>query len=1334
MIEEPKLKKKGLLSFRGQYIYSGIIVFVLLFGLTYSLVFFIQNQFGTTGTLTSNLISVETSNDGEINLENLTPVADEIGLIGTSKVLKITNTSNTNISVKLGLTADNNGIPASSMRYGVYLNNTLNNVDDLSSEYLYEGILLKGETVNIEVYLWPNNAYKGDETTFSGTFKVDTSNMDMLGTEYVSRLTDKEKGLYAINNEGALYTDTGTIREYRYSGENPDNYVWFNCQDGTTSGSSNCELWRIVGSFNIKGNEYQNSYQRLKLVKEESLDSRTFGTSNNYSSSSLNTYLNETYYNSLTDSAKSMILDSIWNIGNTVLTNTPNASLESEKTSIYTGKIGLLSASDLGYSTSTDNYTKALNDSDLYNNSWLKEESYYAINAVTGSTTNIIGNDGTSFTNLEITAASGIKPSVYLSPTVSIKGGNGTQDKPYELALESENQYYAELPFKTNSLQYKVATTMPLTTSDVSGDKFVYGSDVDDNYVWYSGKMWRVVSINTDGRIKLVTQGNMTSLAWSVDGSTDYSTSQIRSWLNTEFLPTINESLIVDSTWDYTTYGSFPTEKDTENAISVSNKVGLLSVYDYMMTGGTDSSTTTKTFLNNGYQFWTSSPSGSSYVWYGNLGDYGHTGATSYGFGVRPSVNLNSDITLTGEGDGSIETPYMLEEDTEAGQVNEMLSNRISGEYIKFNNIKYRVVGIENGLTKITMADYDVNKNTLLTSIAFGASTSELTFGTTYGIGKYLNDWYNATSESDTSGTYTGLYLEKTYKDMIATSDDGIMWYIGPDDGTSYDYTKATEGTAIEAIIGLGRYGEMFSTQFGDGSSASTATWLMTKYSGSDILYVSSTGTTVNSGPTNTYGARPSFYLKSNVKIESGSGLPNDPYEIYSDANWCSAKGVNTLYDCILASESSNTNIDEAKTYIANKGTVDVNNVATTDEGLYKTEDDFGDSYFYRGDVKNNNVYFGGYYWKIVRTNGDNSIRLIYSGETIDASENNAFINNTTYSYSLSQSSIGGRHADPAYVGYMFGKNFEHQTSEETTNNDMSAATQYYFADGYEFDTTNEIFRLNKVSLDPIAKTLTDMNTVDETTEKKLYELYPYSCKTTSSTAACDVLMKIVSVNSSTSAQVEYISYSSTSLDGTRTNEVSSNVKNQLDAWYLTNIVNKKDGDGNLISDYIVDGTFCNDRSITDTTYNSGYLLDKSTYYAPYSRLHVNSKKTASLKCSDVRDRFSTTTTKGNAKLTYPVALISADEVALAGGKSGSSNDKYYLRTGAVYWTMSPSRFYSANAFANVWRVYPDGRLQPWDSVTGGSGIRAVINLSSDVLVDSGNGTAENPYILRLAD
>ena len=72
--------------------------------------------------------------------------------------------------------------------------------------------------------------------------------------------------------------------------------------------------------------------------------------------------------------------------------------------------------------------------------------------------------------------------------------------------------------------------------------------------------------------------------------------------------------------------------------------------------------------------------------------------------------------------------------------------------------------------------------------------------------------------------------------------------------------------------------------------------------------------------------------------------------------------------------------------------TYQIANVIGSEVGLYQTTDDIGDSFFYRGDVQNNNVKFGGFYWKIIRINGDGSIRLIYNGNHANSTGNDTSI------------------------------------------------------------------------------------------------------------------------------------------------------------------------------------------------------------------------------------------------------------------------------------------------------------------------------------------------------
>ena len=97
-----------------------------------------------------------------------------------------------------------------------------------------------------------------------------------------------------------------------------------------------------------------------------------------------------------------------------------------------------------------------------------------------------------------------------------------------------------------------------------------------------------------------------------------------------------------------------------------------------------------------------------------------------------------------------------------------------------------------------------------------------------------------------------------------------------------------------------------------------------------------------------------------------------------------------------------------------NEGTPNFASTATTDEGVFKTQDDWGDSYYFRGAVNNNWVKFAGFYWRIIRINGDGSIRLIYNGTSTATTGNSTQIQTNTFSINSST------YNNNAYVGYMY--------------------------------------------------------------------------------------------------------------------------------------------------------------------------------------------------------------------------------------------------------------------------------------------------------------------------
>ncbi len=93
----------------------------------------------------------------------------------------------------------------------------------------------------------------------------------------------------------------------------------------------------------------------------------------------------------------------------------------------------------------------------------------------------------------------------------------------------------------------------------------------------------------------------------------------------------------------------------------------------------------------------------------------------------------------------------------------------------------------------------------------------------------------------------------------------------------------------------------------------------------------------------------------------------------------------------------------------------EVSSVATTDEGIWETLDDYGTTYYFRGAVENNYVKFAGYYWRIIRINGDGSIRMIYDGTVAHAN------GEISTDRQIGTSAFNENYNDNAYVGYMYG-------------------------------------------------------------------------------------------------------------------------------------------------------------------------------------------------------------------------------------------------------------------------------------------------------------------------
>ena len=108
-----------------------------------------------------------------------------------------------------------------------------------------------------------------------------------------------------------------------------------------------------------------------------------------------------------------------------------------------------------------------------------------------------------------------------------------------------------------------------------------------------------------------------------------------------------------------------------------------------------------------------------------------------------------------------------------------------------------------------------------------------------------------------------------------------------------------------------------------------------------------------------------------------------------------------------------------------------VTGVSTTNEGIYQTTDDYGTTYYFRGNVTNNYVKFAGYYFRIVRINGDGSIRLIYDGTSAHAN------GESSSDRQIGTSAYNSSYNDNAYIGYMYGSTgaSSYSATHANTNN-----------------------------------------------------------------------------------------------------------------------------------------------------------------------------------------------------------------------------------------------------------------------------------------------------------
>ena len=291
----------------------------------------------------------------------------------------------------------------------------------------------------------------------------------------------------------------------------------------------------------------------------------------------------------------------------------------------------------------------------------------------------------------------------------------------------------------------------------------------------------------------------------------------------------------------------------------------------------------------------------------------------------------------------------------------------------------------------------------------------------------------------------------------------------------------------------------------------------------------------------------------------------------------------------------------------------------TSTESITGITDSPKEVYYYAGNTTNNWVKFAGFYWRIIRTNHDSSIRLLYAGTSPD----------TTAGH-IGTSEFNTYYSSPKYVGYMYGAD--------------------------------------------------------------------------------------------------------TSLDTIRNNTYNSLIKAYVDNWYQSNLIN--------YTKYLsTSAVYCNDRSLgTGQTYSASERFNFASYYR-MDDATKGAKANPSYNCTDIRDAFSVDNT--SAKLDFPIALMTADEIAFAGGVAWKTMNTPYAwfmsnsvgtKVSYEWWSLSPGIGWGSSSSVWYWDLGSDYAYLRNFTVRITCAVRPVLSLKSCIKYSTGDGSASDPYTIQETD
>jgi len=437
----------------------------------------------------SSCFDIEFTESSNINLTNAIPISDEAGLKKKPYTFTLKNTCNMNSKVTISLDVlSTSTMSSSAIKTSLTKGNKsgtptlLTSLDkkakvDISGAkeayILGTDIIGANKSKSYSLYLWMDESVTVAEASKSFSSKV----------VIVNTATEEEVPLEKLVNEVTTLAATDITNfatddpdnNIRYIGANPNNYVYFNCSDYLNQSDSTCEKWRIIGVFKNMTKEDGSQEDLVKIIRDDSLGNIAWDSNNvnDWSTASLQTTLNGTYYNGTyatgafkNDSTRNAIESVVWNLGGTANYTTSSNGLAShwygyergttvytDRPTTWTGKIALMYPSDYGYATAggtTTNRESCLAKelynwdgsgvSDCKNNDYLFKSSYsqwtLAPDSSNSRTAFRVSTRGYVRSNNLVGSAFAVRPVAYLKSSISLSSvGDGSSTSPYQLKV-----------------------------------------------------------------------------------------------------------------------------------------------------------------------------------------------------------------------------------------------------------------------------------------------------------------------------------------------------------------------------------------------------------------------------------------------------------------------------------------------------------------------------------------------------------------------------------------------------------------------------------------------------------------------------------------------------------------------------------------------------------------------------------------------------------------------------------------------------------------------------------------------------------------------------------